>query len=492
MKPTQVSQKKNKKHIKELLKQAGKPPSNKKDCLALADQLTQAREWRHAESCYKSCLRKEPQDFQTLMKLGYVQACAGKLAQAVSTYTACAQLDSQNIQLLNNLAAMCLALHQPVEASDHARAAIKLNERDPNSHYLLAESLSILKDSESEFHYEQALIHYQDVKLDSHSLVKIGRSLRLTNRLEGAIGTLHKAIQANPNLPGAYFELAQSLEQNDQSELAKRAYRRTLELAPKHSEALANYAELMARTGRLDKSAWAYRRLARLFPDNPSFQHLLKANSGETTAGVDENYIKDVFDAYSTDFEDHLVNTLGYQAHQQLHELYTQHFTKSNLRIMDLGCGTGLCGALFRPLAQYIIGIDLSQGMLEEAKKKNIYDNLILSELVSALSNEYQTQDLLIAADVLIYVGALESLFGAAKHALKDHSHLLFSVESMKGHGLKLDSSGRYKHSKSYIEDLCEEHHFKITAAEEVVIRTESQRPVYGINFLLEKTASGA
>ena len=197
-----------------------------------------------------------------------------------------------------------------------------------------------------------------------------------------------------------------------------------------------------------------------------------------------------VFDGYAEKFEDHLVNGLSYKTPEDIFALHEAHRSGVKLNIMDLGCGTGLCGPLFKDIASTLIGVDLSKGMLAQAEKKSVYDELKLMELVSALEQEYQTQDLLIAADVLIYVGELAPLFKVSKQALRVGGKFVFSVESRSGNSFKLGKSGRYQHSDVYIHGLADKYDFEVKAQKHSVIRTESSEPVMGELYLLEKRYS--
>ena len=56
-----------------------------------------------------------------------------------------------------------------------------------------------------------------------------------------------------------------------------------------------------------------------------------------------------------------------------------------SLDVLDAGCGTGLCGPLMAPYARRLVGVDLSAGMLAQAKEKNVYDELFKVELTAYL-----------------------------------------------------------------------------------------------------------
>ena len=479
-----------KRELKKLIKIAKKPPKDPSECIKLGDQLTKFREWKAAINCYNSALSKDPENLDLLMKAAYVNACAGNLILTIKIYKTCLKLQPDNLSLLKNIATMCNAVGNPEQAIKYASKALKVEDNDPNTYYLLAESYTTLNEiQKAEPHYNRAIQLFKNTKTDSHTLIKMGRSLRLVSLYNEAIYYLSEACKLTPNLPGAQLELAQTYQAISKTDLAIKHYRRTLELSPKHSEALSHYAELMALENRLDKSAWAYRRLTKIFPKDSSFRHLLSASSQENIKGTtDEEYVKDVFDSYADSFEDHLVNALSYTIPNQLYDLYKIHWTGKKLNIMDLGCGTGLCGPIFKDIANHITGVDLSQGMLNEAQKKDAYNKLVLAELTSALKEEYHSQDLLIAADVFIYVGEIDSVFSAAIQALKPEGQFIFSVESLRGDHFKLGVSGRYQHSEKYIVALSKKHNLSIQEQIPVIIRTELDQAVNGAIYILKKS----
>ena len=54
-------------------------------------------------------------------------------------------------------------------------------------------------------------------------------------------------------------------------------------------------------------------------------------------------------------------------------------------KTIDLGCGTGISGSAFKEYTDYIVGVDISNEMISIARKKNIYDELILGEINDAI-----------------------------------------------------------------------------------------------------------
>ena len=148
------------------------------------------------------------------------------------------------------------------------------------------------------------------------------------------------------------------------------------------------------------------------------------------------------------------------------------------LDILDLGCGTGLAGEAFRPFARHMEGVDLSTKMLDIARRKLIYDSLYAADIVPYLRTMTKTWSLVLAADVLMYMGDLEAVFSAIRKILITNGHFAFTVESGAETDYFLQGVRRYAHSKKYLERLAGNHQFDIQLFEETSTRLESLRPV--------------
>jgi len=158
----------------------------------------------------------------------------------------------------------------------------------------------------------------------------------------------------------------------------------------------------------------------------------------------------------------------------------------NSLDILDLGCGTGLCGPLFRPQAKKLVGVDLAPGMLEQAAELGVYDRLITGDISSVLRNSKSAYDVVLAADVFIYVGELERVFEAVERALKPGGLFAFSVESGNdGDGYSLLATGRYAHSVSYIKTVAAATGLREVNMDAKVLRIDRGTPINGHIFVL-------
>ena len=153
--------------------------------------------------------------------------------------------------------------------------------------------------------------------------------------------------------------------------------------------------------------------------------------------------------------------------------------------VLDLGCGTGLLGPEIKQYCSKLEGIDLSNKMLTLAKQKNIYDKLSHFDIVEYLSSMPLGFDHYIASDVFLYVGELTEIFRLIKSRNKKPGHLVFSTEHTEKDGYHLLKTGRYSHSKSYIESLCKKFDFNISHFSTNNLRKEKSTFIKGGIYVL-------
>ncbi|NDE11973.1 MAG: methyltransferase domain-containing protein [Chitinophagia bacterium] len=118
------------------------------------------------------------------------------------------------------------------------------------------------------------------------------------------------------------------------------------------------------------------------------------------------NFVTELFDGYAGSFDKHLIDTLKYETPKNLLELLNLSIN-DKFEILDLGCGTGLMGRMLKPYASTIVGVDLSKEMLSRAELTGTYDKLIADDILEFLQNCNDKFDLVVSADVFIYVGEL-------------------------------------------------------------------------------------
>ncbi len=152
--------------------------------------------------------------------------------------------------------------------------------------------------------------------------------------------------------------------------------------------------------------------------------------------------------------------------------------------MLDLGCGTGLAGGVFRTAVDHLTGIDLSAAMIEEARRRALYERLVSGELVEYLAAEAAAPvryDLVVAADVLVYIEYLAVVAAAVRRVLAPSGLFAFTVETHAGDGVLLRESLRYAHGAAHVRAAMASAGLDLLQLAEVSTRTERGEPVPGL-----------
>jgi predicted TPR repeat methyltransferase len=254
---------------------------------------------------------------------------------------------------------------------------------------------------------------------------------------------------------------------------------------------LGGYQE---KAGNIAGAISAWRRLEALDDDGHFAAKLKLAVHGATSAdaGTAVSYVEALFDQYAPQFESALLQKLGYQVPELLDALLSdvmeglgiEHFAEA----LDLGCGTGLMGERLRRKVSFLEGIDLSAAMIAETQRKGIYDRLEKAELVAFLAGRAATTDLVTAADVFIYCGALPPVLAAVIGAMKPGGLLAFSLEAHDGEEpVFLRPSLRYAHGVAAAKAALTEAGLDIFRLETATLRQDRGAPIEGMLIVARK-----
>jgi predicted TPR repeat methyltransferase len=186
--------------------------------------------------------------------------------------------------------------------------------------------------------------------------------------------------------------------------------------------------------------------------------HLARLGTGAATPGMTATYVRRLFDQHAPHFDVALLEQLGYRGPALLMDAI-ERVAGRPLRIgsmLDLGCGTGLAGAAFRPQVDWLVGVDLSPGMIAEARAKGLYDRLATFDLLEFLNSETEPAmryHLVLAADVFVYVCDLFPVAAAVARVLAPGGFFAFTVEAHAGAGVVLRPTLRYAHGADHVRD---------------------------------------
>lgn len=267
---------------------------------------------------------------------------------------------------------------------------------------------------------------------------------------------------------------------------ALEAFGRALAADPDDAEAWSEHGSALRELGRFDEAAASFgNALSRGADPELNRYYLASVGAGEQPPAPPRRYVEGLFDEYAAEFSEHLVRGLRYRAHESLVRPLLRGARRYR-RALDLGCGTGLCGDLLRAACDEVIGVDVSSAMLAHATRSGAYRELVHADIAHYLADAQGTFDLVLAADVFIYVGDLSEVFRSIRRVLEPGGCLAFSVELAGGDkDLELLPSLRYGHSPAYVERLARASGLAVRERFSAPIREELGHPVDGLYLYL-------
>lgn len=304
-------------------------------------------------------------------------------------------------------------------------------------------------------------------------------------RAGDALAAFDASLRLNPDDHKAHNNRGSMLQILGRVAEAEAAYRRALDLRPDLEQPYVNLGKLLEQQRDMEGAIEIYDLAIRRGLDAGLFGQHRATAAGVSTRRSPDRWVVATFDNFAPTFDAHL-EKLQYQVPRQLAAL-VQARANGPLAILDLGCGTGLVGEALAGHGHHLTGIDLSPKMLAQAQARNVYRELRLGEIHASLRGlEPGRYDAVFAADVLIYIGELEELFGEAARILRAGGWFAFSTEECDSPDYRLLSTGRYAQSRAYIARVAERA-FDVIEARATTIRMESGVPLPGRLYLLHK-----
>lgn len=319
---------------------------------------------------------------------------------------------------------------------------------------------------------------------------KLANAYKERGKLADAERHYLAALALDPRHAEAHNNLGAALQLMERAEAAQASYRRAIALKSGLSQPYLNLGRLLQQLGKAGEAEACYAQALAQGLDRGVFQHLLDAAQGAPTAQAPPAYVRATFDGFAQQFDRHLVDTLDYRIPEMLSSAVRELSPPAQMDILDLGCGTGLCGDCLRDLARRLVGVDLAPKMLEVARGRGCYQELANAEIGQYLQSLAPASfDLVVAADVLIYIGDIGRVFSEVARALRPAGLFAFSIEqpSQDCDSYRLEQSGRYAQSMAYVRKLAREHGLTERSCQDVAIRKHGAQVLTGQLLVLQK-----
>ncbi len=322
---------------------------------------------------------------------------------------------------------------------------------------------------------------------DSDILYNLGLAYKMDRQYEEAEEAYLRALEFAEDERDILYNLGCCYQDAGAIEQACMVYERLLQSVPDHLSAINNLAYLYHLQKNLDRARELYGRVIELDPDRQSAQHMYAALSGKVTQPPSQEYVRELFDQYSEHFEENLLKDLEYNTYcilRQAVEVLDEKKSRYE-HGLDLGCGTGLTGEAFHSVCNKLTGVDLSGKMIHQATQKNLYTELHCGDIIEFLEQTNETYDLIIAADLLPYLGNLEPLFSAVSQRATDNALFCLSSEETGELEWELLLTGRYAHSPDYVTRKAVQNGWGILERFPANIRKENGAWLKGTIFIL-------
>lgn len=443
--------------------------------------------YQNAQQLLQELVRNHPEFAAGFNNLGTVYYGQEQWQDAVNAYQAAIDIQPNYIDAYYNLGLTWNKLHRFDAALQAFAALLELAPEHPGAQF------------------QQAILFMREGKLPA-----------ARDRLETLAKAYPYHVETQSNLALCYLR-------SGNLDRAAQHYLNVLDITPQDVQALFNLGVINMQLGHIDEAVKYYsnavkqdndlyeahnnlgfiflirqdkqaalthfREALRLRPDNEALQHTINIITQDKKVSTSPPaYIESLFDSYADHFDTHLKKSLHYQVPQLIYQAVKAHASLNDLVILDLGCGTGLTGELFKKEARALIGVDLSGKMLEVAAQKNIYAELVQAEVGTFLADKHDQYDVVLAGDVLVYTGDLVPVFAGVQQALKPGGLFVFNVEKGETEDYSMTASGRFTHKRDYVDKAAGAQGLQVVAVNAVSLRTQAETSVQGYVYVLRKT----
>lgn len=460
-------------------------PSNAVLQLHLANVLKLQGLFSRAAQVLQQLITTHPDNIPAYNNLGTVYYSQGKFADAIALYQKAIEKKPDYIDAYYNLGLALSKANQSSEAILTYRKLLAQAEQHFAARYHLA-VLLMQQESLTEAIQEFLTIaenqpnHFETQTNLATCYLKCGK-------LNEAKEHYTNALHIRPDDTQILFNLGVIEMQQGNIDEAIQHYQRALQITPDDFSLHNNLGVAFLAKQHIGFAVKHFQEALRLQPNNEAIRYTLDVlMQDKRLLRAPPSYITTLFDTYADHYDQHLLQGLDYQVPQLLFDAVASFMQPSPI-ILDMGCGTGLCGVLFKPAAKRLEGMDLSEKMLSIAAEKKIYDHLATTDILPFLAEKKSVYDLIIAGDVLVYLGDLGSLFSMVKEALQPAGIFAFNTEMSETEDYVMTQSGRFAHQKKYIESLAHENQFDIIFYDTPVTRMQFNQAVTGHLFVLQK-----
>jgi len=415
--------------------------------------------------------------------LGTVRQAAGDPQEAARHYVDALEREPAFAEAYFNLATLFFESGQLEIAAEHYRNALVARTSYPEAASNLGLCLRRLGRLQEAVTWYAAALELRPDLAVMHA--NLGIVLAESGRFEEAIGCFGRALAIDPQNTATLVNLSLAWRSIGRPEIGGEYALRAAVANPAHTAAhveLGSVCAALKSAGRTDDAEQIIRRWRRIAEDHPVLRHTLAAlGEDDVPHRASDAYVTALFDASAPRF-DETIMSLGYQVPGLVSQALEACFgtPAGDLQVLDAGCGTGLLAPVVRPYAKYLEGVDLSEGMLQQAARRGTYDMLERQEIVAHMAARPARYDLVLLGEVLLYFGDLASAVAAVAAALRPGGTSISTIVDSGGPDFQLMRTGQYAHGSAHVRAVMDAAGLTVTGMRPVILRHEAGKPVEG------------
>ena len=401
-----------------------------------------------AISLYKKSLEIKPDYIDALVSLGRLHV-ESDFEESFFNFNMALQLNEQSVDILNCLGDLHFKYEKYEQAKEYFHKALNQNQSD------------------------------------NISMSNLGICLYRLGDTENAITNLQKSLEIEPNYISALNNLAVIYMDLENYQEGLGLLQKVISLDKNNYLANKNAGLLYTKLEDFEKAKIFLENALKYNKDDDELNFIYASVDNKTPKNAPLNYVESLFNNYAKNFEISLTKQLDYKFPKKMCEFVINCNDIPNTfdNAIDLGCGTGLSGEVFRDYVDFFTGVDLSNNMLDIAKKKKIYDELLTGDICGILEKNVKKYNLFIIADVFVYIGELQDVFSKIKNRSEEGAIVIFSTEHLEEGDYRLVKQ-RYRHSKNYIEKILKQNNFNFIDFKTEKLRKDKDSYITGGIYL--------
>ena len=403
---------------------------------------------KKAISLYKKSLDIKPDYIDALVSLGRLHL-ESNFEESFFYFNKALQLNKQNTDILNCLGDLNFKYEKYEQAKEYFHKALTYNQSD------------------------------------NISMSNLGICLYRLGDTQSAISHLQKSLEIEPNYISALNNLAVIYMDLENYQEGLSLLQKVISLDKNNYLANKNAGLLYTKLEDSEKAKIFIENALKYNKHDDELNFIYDSVNNKTPKNAPLGYVESLFNNYAKNFERSLTKELDYKFPKKMCEFVIDRNDIPNNfdNAIDLGCGTGLSGEVFRDYVDFFTGVDLSNNMLDIAKKKKIYDELLTGDICNILEKSTKKYNLFIVADVFIYIGELQDVFSQIKNRSEEGAAIIFSTEHLEDGDYRLVKQ-RYRHSKNYIEKILKQNNFNLIDFKTEKLRKDKNSYITGGIYL--------